>query len=391
MSEMSMSQAAGDAPASPAPLPGRGRIRGLDGIRAVAVASVFCFHSFALHLHGGWLGVDLFFALSGFLITFLLVTESDRLGRIGLGRFYLRRALRLFPALAVLFAGLILFFVLRPSQIGSQTEHFMRYVVALVPNWELVRHDPTTTGIGAQSVIGSTWSLGVEEQFYLLWPLLLILLMRIIKSRRTIGYVVAILAVSDGAYQFIAWKSGLGSLRPGSQALRDRLYYGSDAHASGLLLGCAAALFLVSAPRRLEGVAGSARGTLLLRVAAAASVIFVAFVDYQGMSNGWEESGGEFAIGLAGALIVWCVAAGAAGGWAVRVLELRPVAYLGRISYGFYLWSFPILIGITIWHNRPYQDAFTWSAEFVATLACAAASFHLVERPLSRLRRRARQ
>jgi len=200
-----------------------GRIRGFDGLRALAVLSVFGFHASALHLRGGWLGVNVFFCLSGFLISTLLIREYRRGGNIRLGAFYLRRARRLFPALALLLVGLLVFFAFYPSIWGNETRAFMPYVVGYVANWALVAHDPFAHGEFMYSVLSHTWTLAVEEQFYLLWPLCFLGLTRVTSKLRTIGWLILVVGVCDGIYPIIAWHNGFGSLVAHSQLLHDRL------------------------------------------------------------------------------------------------------------------------------------------------------------------------
>jgi peptidoglycan/LPS O-acetylase OafA/YrhL len=364
------------------PRPKLRRIRGLDGVRAVAVLFVFGFHADALHLDGGWLGVDLFFSVSGFLITTLLINEYDDRGRVALGSFYLRRARRLFPALALLFGVLIVFFAVHPSIAGRASEQFMPPVLALIPNWWLIAHDPITTPAYGGSVIGHLWTLGVEEQFYVVWPLVLIGLLAVVGNRRAIASLITVTGLCVGAYQVLAWHFGLGSRAAGSQALHDRLFWGSDTHAAGLLLGCAVALHLACA--RDDSTPSRPRSpgyVFMLRAAGAAAALFLCLVAFGGPSEGWADGGGELGIAVAGALIVWWLAV-SPGAWVLAVLEWRPIAYLGRISYGFYLWSLPVIFGVSSLTWR--SPALVRAAELVTTFVAAAVSYHLVERPVRR-------
>ncbi len=357
------------------------RIRGLDGIRAIAVLVVFGFHSQWPHLVGGWLGVDIFFVLSGFLITTLLLRERSSRGRIALLRFYFRRLCRLLPALGLLFLVLAIYYKADHSLAGHQTKLFMPWAISLVPNWRLIAFDPLTTGAYALSVIGHTWTLGVEEQFYVVWPVLLIALFALLRSRRVITVVVFALACLDGAYEIWAWHVGLGSLRPNTQGLHDRLFWGTDTHAYGLLFGCAVALYL--AARAAEGRAAvSLWGVRLLRSAALAGTIYIAAIAWLSPSDAFLDSGGEVGIAAATAVAIWYLAA-CPDRWTLALLEWRPVRWIGQLSYGIYLWSIPVvvIVGERILVLGPY---FLQLAEFAVAVLCASISYYLVERPISR-------
>jgi peptidoglycan/LPS O-acetylase OafA/YrhL len=368
-------------PSATATSPRPSRIRGLDGIRAIAVLVVFGFHSQWPHLVGGWLGVDIFFVLSGFLITTLLLREQSSQGRIALLRFYFRRLCRLLPALGLLFLVLAIYYKADHSLAGHQTRLFMPWAISLVPNWRLIAFDPLTTGAYALSVIGHTWTLGVEEQFYVVWPLLLIALTALLRSRRVITAVVTGLACCAGAYEIWGWHVGLGSLRPNTQGLHDRLYWGTDTHAYGLLFGCAAALYLTT--RADEGRAAVSRwGAWLLRATALAGTIYIAAVAWLAPSDAFLDSGGEVAIACATAVVLWYLAA-CPDRVTLAVLEWPPVRWIGRLSYGIYLWSIPVvvIVGERILVLGSY---FLQLAEFAVAVLCASVSYYLVERPISR-------
>src|SRR5262245_21094061 len=197
----------------------------LDGLRAVAVMSVLLMHGGMPGFHWGYIGVDLFFVLSGYLITSILLREQLRTGQISLLSFYQRRALRLFPALAVLCIVFLAyaFFVLRDPTQGLREI----VVVALyLSNWT------RAAGLNFPEWLGHTWSLAIEEQFYLLWPLVLL---AISAARRPIPL---LLAVAGAIVAVSCWRLTLVM----HGASTDRLYNGTDTRADALLMGVALAL-----------------------------------------------------------------------------------------------------------------------------------------------------
>ena len=256
------------APAAPTtPLPGRlGYQPALDGVRALAIALVVLFHYpwdqvfyKANPVHGGFLGVDVFFVLSGFLITTLLLQEHAALGSVSLRRFYARRALRLLPAFFVLFAiALVLHFTLahgdgnRPKALG------LFGMLFYAANWVNVYRD------GALGVVAHTWSLAIEEQFYLVWPVILVFLLRRRLRLSTIAVIATVGIVASSLWRVWYWYHHLGHRNfvtyylamtnrlprnaPGTLTHRtnvwNRLYFGSDTRADALLVGCLVAIVL---------------------------------------------------------------------------------------------------------------------------------------------------
>ncbi|MCM3926303.1 acyltransferase, partial [Frankia sp. AiPs1] len=211
-----------------------GRNPALDGVRALAVLCVLVFHMDSLP--GGYLGVDVFFVLSGFLITGQLLAERDRTGGVSLGRFYLRRAYRLLPAFWVLaLVGLTAVVLLGIGTAGERSEFLDSLAAsALYVNnyFQVVRQ---STGAGW---LGHTWSLSLEEQFYLLWPLVLVALCRWPWVARRLPVVLL-----GGAAGVALWRNALVT----SGAPGTRTYFALDTRADALLVGCALAAWLRAA------------------------------------------------------------------------------------------------------------------------------------------------
>jgi peptidoglycan/LPS O-acetylase OafA/YrhL len=306
----------------------------LDGLRGLAVVLVIGSHAqvpgFGV---GAVAGVTLFFVLSGFLITSILIAERDRVGHVDLIAFYVRRALRLLPALYTLtilvLAGYLLGFW---RNVPASAEGIVGMLL-YVGNW--------TTAAGLSSgVLGHTWSLAVEEQFYILWPIALILGLRY-GDRRTVAVVALAIAVA-----VLPWRLFIATTTTGW-----RTFLGTDTNADALLLGCAIAIL----QPRLSTVAGWAGIIGLIAV-----------------SELWHTSADTVPLfALAAMTSALAVAS------CPPVLAWRPLAYLGRISYGLYLVHY-----LLIWSGIP------WPMVVLGTLAIASVSYRYLEQPFLRLKDR---
>ena len=206
-----------------------GRIEALDGLRGLAVTAVIVNHLRPNALPGGWLGVDVFFVLSGFLITSLLLAEHRATGRVDLRHFYSRRARRLLPALFLLLVVLAIVARIAPDAAGFQgLRGDGLSALGYVANWHFVLAGTSYFGAFAPSPLRHLWSLSVEEQFYLLWPLALVVVLRR-HGARAVGIVAFGLALASAVAMALAYGNG---------AHISRAYFGTDTHAHGVLLGC---------------------------------------------------------------------------------------------------------------------------------------------------------
>lgn len=280
----------------------------LDGLRALAVGAVVIYHVDDALLPGGWAGVDVFFVLSGFLITSILQRELDQTGTINLMRFYLRRALRLTPALALLLIAAVI--------AGAFLHEFRRAVGASLFAATYTMNWNRAFGWGPQWALGHTWSLAMEEQFYLLWPALLLLLPR--KSQLPSALIFTIIIV--------AWRCHLAYA--GADA--ERTYNGFDTHADALLIGCL--IRFIGEPRRLPG---------LPAISAAALAAIAAIFAVMPLHSILSQSLGLSVAALVSALLIICARR---EGWLRSIFLWRPLVFTGRISYGFYLWHYPLLL-----------------------------------------------
>ena len=345
-------------------------IPALDGIRAIAVIAVLLYHADLLWAPGGFLGVEVFFVLSGFLITALLWSELTATSGLGLRGFWSRRARRLLPALfGLLLVTLAAFLIGWPHEIAA-----IRGDVAAAftysSNWYLIGVNRSYfQTVGRPSPFGHLWSLAIEEQFYLLWPLALMLLFKIVRKPKRVAGFIGGAALLSAVAMWVLYNGNDPS----------RVYYGTDTRAAGLLIGAALAVlwrpwtpgFKVKiSPRLLELAALGAAGFLVW-----------AFWRWDEFSSFTYRPGIQL-VAIASAVLV-----GASVHPETRLRALlgsRPLKWIGRRSYGIYLWHWPVYVvtrpGIDIgWSSGP-----TLALRLGLTLILAELSFRYVEEPVRR-------
>ena len=347
--------------------------RWLDGLRGWAILLVLAFHLGLLS--GGSLGVDVFFVLSGFLITTLLAEEWQRHDSISLPRFYLRRALRLWPAFFTLLAlyGLYSWLCLPTTEAA---EHLQEILVAgcYVANWPTLHQ----TGFAA---LGHTWSLSLEEQFYLLWPPLLWLMLRLQWPRRRI-----LALVCAGICASVAWRIALYHLHrtpgPDKDANIMRMYMGLDTRADSLLVGCGVGLLaawncLPASRRAVRWTGGAAAASALVLAYLAAFSAETRTLYFHGLLT--------VVAMLVGIIIVrLLVAPSGVGRW---LLESAPLVGIGRISYGLYLYHIVAMYGLRLVGVQ--REGLPGAVAIVGlSLAAALVSYFAIERPFLRLKDR---
>jgi peptidoglycan/LPS O-acetylase OafA/YrhL len=371
----------------PRPEPHLGRIPALDGIRALGIMMVLFFHGGFSWAGGGFFGVDVFFVLSGFLITGLLVSEYRQHAGIGLARFWGHRARRLVPALLVMLIGIALYGILAaPSDTLGQLRSDSLATLLYVNNWHLV-----TGGQGYFAALNTprpllhTWSLSIEEQFYLVWPLIVLGILKLTGSLKALLVLTVLGAGASAVAMAVVFGNGSGE---------SRSYYGTDTRAQALLVGAALAVMLANPlPHRRSGPVTTTSLVRLMRLSPGAHVTLVAvggigLVAVVRMSvvdssaTAWIYRGGFTLVALATAGIIASVALVPESPWA-RLLSLRPVRYIGAISYGLYLFHWPIFVFV----DNSRTGLVGWPLFLVRvglSFAVAAASFHFLEMPVRR-------
>ncbi len=348
----------------------------LDGIRALAVLAVMLFHFGVPGLTGGFLGVDAFFVLSGFLITSLLLAEHARNGRIKLSAFWARRARRLMPAaLAMLIATVIAgHFLLQDSDLALLRVDGLA-ALGYVANWRMIwRGTGYFAATATASPLQHTWSLGIEEQFYVIWPLIIAGLLVWLAARRTRWILLLFCAL--GTLVSAALAAAL--YHPDNI---DRAYFGTDTRAQALLIGAALAVLLT----RVDGAPaprhrGSARHFVLGMFALAGAAVTLWMWHFAVGTSQWIYHGGlTIAAGAIALVIAHAVISPKSP--TARVLALPPLVWLGKISYGVYLWHWPIVSFVTA-TNTGLSPVPLFLVRIGLTFAIALASFHLIESPI---------
>jgi peptidoglycan/LPS O-acetylase OafA/YrhL/lysophospholipase L1-like esterase len=338
----------------------------LDGLRGLAVAGVLLFHGG--HLTGGYLGVDAFFVLSGFLITSLLLAELSSTSRISLSRFWARRARRLLPALGCVLAAVALYAVLlaHDNELSAIRGDALA-TIAYVANWrQIFISNDYWALFRSPSPLQHTWSLSIEEQFYVLWPLVVVAVTRGRSATDAARRVLAT-ACAGTAVSFVLMQLTFDA------ADTSRAYYGTDTRMSSILIGAALAAWLA-----LRGpVATAKRKHLEAAAIAGAMVLALAWSHLSGTSTALYR-GGFFVCAVATMLLI------AAGvhpdrGPVSRALSWRPLRELGLISYGVYLWHWPVYVVVDA--NRAHVTGWPLLAlRVIVTLIVSVVSFRLVER-----------
>ena len=337
----------------------------LDGLRAVAILSVLAVHTIHVYgwplLKGGSLGVDVFFVLSGFLITSLLLEEWSGDGQINLRNFYLRRALRLVPALVALLT--VLFFTAHLLLAPAEAARTLR----AIPISFLYLSD-LAIAFGDNHQLGAlkhTWSLAVEEQFYLLWPPLFYLALKSGLSRRTIFGLTLLLIVAAVLHRAALWEGPVSI---------PRTYYSIDTRADALLVGCATGMalswgFVRACPGWLAALAVLTLEFMLL------------FTDY---ATPFMHKGGFTVAAVATSCVIVGVLLRPSGLFR-GVLEARALVWVGRVSYGLYLWHYPSFKAVQ-YLSAPWPVKL--AVALIVTFAVTALSFYLLEKPILRLKSR---
>ena len=356
-----------------------GRIEGLDGLRALAIAGVLVYHLDPAWLPGGFLGVDVFFVVSGFLITTLLVREHRRTGRIAFGQFWLRRARRLLPALVLCAVTSVLMARLVSQDLLVDVGRQIAGALTFSTNWVEITAGSSYFDQTAPQLFMNFWSLAVEEQFYLLWPAITLGLLAVGSARVRVGAAVAI----GGASALLM--AALFS----PDADPTRVYYGTDTHVMGLMAGAALA-FAWASPSLALHVRPSRWGSYGRWAVPAAGAVLAGAMVLLDEQSPWTFRGGIVVASLATAVLVMGIIDRRSTGPDAfqRVVRHPAATWVGARSYSIYLWHWPVILLVGL--DNPSAPGTTWHDLtrlwcVLVTLALADLTFRFVETPFRTL------
>ncbi|WP_342419070.1 acyltransferase family protein [Paenibacillus sp. FSL H8-0168] len=343
---------------------------GLDGLRALAVIAVIVYHLNPDWLPGGLLGVGVFFTLSGYLITDILVSQWDTYHSFKMKDFWLRRARRLLPAMLTVVAVIVLCSLLfDPSRLTALRGDVPAALVYM-SNWWFIFHQVSYfESFGPPSPLGHLWSLAVEEQFYILWPLLLALGLKFMPKRIVLAGWVTCLALISALLMAVIYV-------PGSDP--SRVYYGTDTRGFALLIGAALALVWPSGKLKEQA---SAKARMLLDSIGAISLLLLCH--WAWASNEYDPSlyrGGLLGIALVTAIVVAALAHPVSH--LGRLLGIKPLRWIGARSYGLYLWHVPVITLTTPQVDTDGVHVLRIILQLLATVLLASLSFKYIEEPI---------
>ena len=362
----------------PAAKPKSHYIPGLDGLRALAVVSVITYHLFPSGFPGGFLGVDVFFVLSGFLITTLLLRELSNTGKVSLGHFWLRRARRLLPALLLLIITVVptAYVVNRELLVGIGRQ--VLGALTFSTNWLEIAHGSSYFAATTPVLFKNFWSLAIEEQFYLIWPLIFLACVTLLK-RRWLRVLIPLSLAAISAFL-------MGYLFDPENTTR--VYFGTDTHLFGLALGICVA-FLWSALDPIQTPNSPANSNGISRKILAQLIGFICLAGLiAAMFLFTDASPATFKAGIPAcsllvAILIWCLLK--PGSLLAKAGELLPLKYLGTRSYGLYLWLWPIFIIATALYPAAVNSPQYWGRSalcVIATLLICELSYRFLETPV---------
>jgi peptidoglycan/LPS O-acetylase OafA/YrhL len=352
-----------------------GRLRylpALDGVRAFAVAGVLCYHASLAWAPGGFLGVDMFFVLSGFLITTLLLREKTETGGIALKAFWVRRARRLLPALGVLLVIVVVYavFLAAPEELRTIRADALASI-GYVANWRFITSGSSYfEQFQAPSPLRHMWSLAIEEQFYLIWPLIAYGVFRVAKDfRRGLALVTGGMLVTSVVLMTVLYEPG-----------RDpsRVYYGTDTRAQSLLVGALLSILMIQHPVVEGRVRRMALQVAGIVAAVGLAVMWVSVTDRAQMLY----RGGFLLEAVLVATVIAAVIQPRPGPLGA-LLSVGWIRWIGQISYGLYLYHWPVYVALDT--QRIGLDGYAlFAVRLAVTFAIATASYYLLEMPIRR-------
>ena len=351
----------------------------IDSLRALAVLAVIIYHVDVNYLPGGFLGVDLFFVLSGYLISSLIIKEYKKTGSLNLYNFYIRRARRLLPAVYFMITvGLVVMVLFNEVLLRkSHLDAIFGYIYS--SNWWYIFHKlDYFDSFGAQSPFKHLWSLAIEEQFYMIFPLLFLLVNRKKKSK-------------DGTYKlnknFLYVVLGLILVSLIAHILLfdinniSRIYFGTDTRAFSLLVGVVGAILYPM--ERLHAKVTLQQNMIYSVVSFVSIATLITVMIYTSEYNTWLYRGGFLLVAILGLIVI--ISSGKQHTLMSRLLSFKPVVFIGKISYSLYLWHFPVLVLTTPVSEIGNPNIIFVVLRVILTFILATASYVFVETPIRKL------
>ncbi|MEG7333489.1 acyltransferase family protein [Bacillus sp. 0102A] len=346
-------------------------IPGLDGLRAFAVLSVIAYHLNFNWANGGFIGVDIFFVLSGYLITSILLPVHGNAISLDFRDFWVRRIRRLLPAAYLMIFSAVIWVVLFDRELLHTVRGDAISSLFYISNWWFIFHKLSYfDSFGSPSPLKNLWSLAIEEQFYMIWPMFLVVGMYIFKSRARLAAAVSLLALCSAVMMSFLYDPG---------ADPSRVYYGTDTRSFELLIGCALALVWpmkrLSSNRLPNKLKYTLRATELT-----AFCILVLCVYFTDEYEPFLYRGGMLLISMVAAILIACSCHPSS--FLGNLLSWRPLRWLGTRSYGIYLWHYPVIVLST-----PVQEIGNpvfWHIvlKVIATFILAEFSYQFIEKPI---------
>lgn len=347
----------------------------LDGLRGISVIAIILFHANVSWVHGGYWAVNVFFIVSGYLITGLLLQEYDRWGTVDLVRFYVRRAKRLLPAIVVTVVGVsVAARYLMGNSMPATTKGDALASLFYVANWRFIFTGQSYfEQFGDPSPFRHMWTLAIEEQYYLFFPALLLGLLALLRRRWFVTGALVLLIAASATAMFL--------LRPEAGGDASRIYYGTDTRMQDIFTGCALALGVWSA--RTSRLRGLARHRTTLDVVGTVGVAGLLAALLLMDTDPWVYPWGYLLFNTGFAVLILLVVELRPRGLVGRCMSWRPLAWVGELSYSLYLWHWPVIVILN--EERTGLDGLPLlAARMAVAVPLAVGSFYLVENPIRR-------
>ena len=351
----------------------------IDSLRALAVLAVIIYHIDVNYLPGGFLGVDLFFVLSGYLISSLIIKEYKKMGTLNLYNFYMRRARRLLPAVYFMITVCLVFMVLFNGVLlrKSHLDAVFGYIYS--SNWWYIFHKLNYfDSFGAQSPFKHLWSLAIEEQFYMLFPLIFLIFNRRKKeegkgpslNKNFLYIVLGLILISLITHILLFDINNI-----------NRIYFGTDTRAFSLLVGVVGALLYPM--DKLSNPTNSKENLAYSVVSIISISILITIMFYTTEYNTWLYRGGFLLVAVLGLIII--ISSGKQHTFISKALSFKPIVFIGKISYSLYLWHFPIIVLTTPVSEIGNPNLFYVTLRIILTFIVATLSYLVVETPIRKL------